>query len=153
MLLLYIKFGNNASERVSEALFCTILDNAAYVEQGYRSGYTQGVADGLSKVNIQYTYHEHIGSAGTTANGCYTSASSTPQYGTHKEYLPTGAINAYICQYCSCTMRYMNEANYQWVTKATEKETCTKNIIGYNYIYSLGCGKTTNTIESATIIY
>ena len=49
------------------------------MESEYLKGYTQGVADGLSKVNVQYTYHVHEGNASTTANGCYI----TPIYHNH----------------------------------------------------------------------
>lgn len=150
-------------------------DNAIYEEQGYRAGYTQGVADGLSKVNIQYTYHVHEGSSGETANGCYT----MPQYHVHSAYGGSCYSPIYHwhgtngCKYeegWKCDRCIVCRTNgcvdlcggscgpyYYWSCGISEGQvtgysiSCglTNAIIGY----SLGCGKTTTTIESATIIY
>ena len=124
-------------------------DNAAYIEQGYRAGYTQGIADGLSKVNVQYTYHVHEGNT-TDGGACYTSYTYTVNGGSHNivgtgKY--SGSNEYYQCVYCgkgeySCNIpKYFNP-----------NEACSKNII-YMTGYQLGCGKTENTIESATIIF
>lgn len=51
------------------------LDNAAYYDQGYSQGWIDGKQNAVGNLNIQYTYHMHKGSAGTTSNGCYTQAS------------------------------------------------------------------------------
>lgn len=107
-------------------------------EEGYREGYTQGIADGLSKVNVQYTYHTHAGNA-SVVGGCY------------------GYCTGYTPVYCNC---------WGWVGGSYGCDNC-HHAVGmhgdgfctgivsneaYTYI-GLVCGKTTDTIESATIVY
>lgn len=113
-------------------------DNATYQEQGYREGYTQGIADGLSKANVQYTYHTHEGNS-SAVGGCY------------------GNCTGYSPEYCSC---------WGWVGGSYGCDNCHHafgmhgsgyctgivNNKPYTYI-GLVCGKTTDTIESATIVY
>lgn len=155
-------------------LLYPILYNAAYVEQGYRKGYTQGVADGLSKVNIQYTYHNHEGSEGTAANGCYTTAvchshisscyarCNGPMYVTKKGTQNSGGSwDAPIqCDWCGGGDTWTAAAQQQHVGQEFPRYRC-QRVTGYSCgkttstveKYTLGCGKTTETIESATIIY
>lgn len=113
-------------------------DNKRSWQNGYNEGYTQGIADGLSKVNIQYTYHVHEGNS-SAVGGCY------------------GNCTGYSPVYCEC---------WGWVGGSYGCDNC-HHALGmhgsgyctgivsnnpYTYI-GLVCGKTTDTIESATIIY
>lgn len=127
------------------------------MESGYRQGYTQGVADGLSKVNIQYTYHVHQGTEGTTANGCYTK----PVYHTHSScYRVCGGHqytisthSSYImvrCESCGAETKEIKDYNSFICGQAVLKCGKTTSTVEK---YTLGCGKTEDTIESATIIY
>jgi len=117
-------------------------DNDIYVEQGYREGYTQGIADGLSKANIQYTYHEHTGNS-SEVGGCYGNCTGYEVVTcTCKSY----AYSDYGCAYCNHAVGMHSINTYgTWCTAIV-------NRIPYTYI-GLVCGKTTETIESATIIY
>lgn len=138
------------------------------METGYREGYTQGVADGLSKVNIQYTYHAHTGNAGTTANGCYTA----PVYHTHISscYSKCGGSvsviyhdnsnNTYVLSCSKCGREssidkaiYWEQTNGDLVSICNQSKLSCKKTTSVIEKYTLGCGKTTETIESATIIY
>lgn len=113
-------------------------DNKRSWQNGYNEGYTQGIADGLSKANIQYTYHVHEGDS-SAVGGCY------------------GNCTGYQPVYCSC---------WGWVGGSYGCDNChhaygmhgsgyCTGIVSNNaYTYiGLVCGKTTDTIESATIIY
>lgn len=131
--------------------------NAAYKEQGYREGYTQGIADGLSKVNVQYTYHVHAGTAGETANGCYTNP-IMKQVISHYEderYHPTvrdddgdGEEHCPNCNILVQTGGFGSKTCFNCYV--TVKNPVYISVVDY---YDLGCGKTEDTIETATIIY
>ena len=138
-------------------------DNAAYMEAGYREGYTQGIADGLSKVNVQYNYHVHEGNE-LMEGGCYitpvyhahnSSCSYTTSYpGTRKwqNFMSGSTAYKWTCTNCG-EVGYAPEKGQEIPCSfcAVRNYTCGKE----NTIerYSLGCGKTEDTIESATIIY
>ena len=139
-------------------MHCAILNNAAYEEQGYRAGYTQGIADGLSKVNVQYTYHVHTGNS-STGSGCYTipitnwnteNCSHPLQSMTYESN-----IGKWVGIYSSGSSRYCPDSSIrrEWTSQQYgtfgHRVNTTQYISGYN----LGCGKNENTIESATIIY
>ena len=146
-------------------------DNAAY--------YAQGVVDGMSEVldnlDVQYTYHVHEGSEGTTANGCYTKA----VYHSHMDscyaqatgtivQIPTyndGGIYAfdYRCNRCNTTTGTIRGDTNEGIHDEQGQLSGTHNC-GYSITvcgkttdtvesYSLGCGKTEETVESVTITY
>ena len=119
----------------------------------------------LDNLDVQYTYHVHEGSEGTSANGCYT----TPVYHNHISSCTNickgtmicvggGEVNGsymhgYKCNYCG----------RQEFSGGSEKPpwSCGKNLGGYGcgmsnttiIGYTLGCGKTEETVESVTITY
>ena len=107
-------------------------------ENGYREGYTQGITDGLSKVNVQYIYHTHTGND-SVIGGCYGNCTG---------YKPIQCncwgwvAGSYGCDNCHHAYG-MHGSGY--CTGIVDHEP-------YTYI-GLVCGKTTDTIESATIIY
>ena len=45
-------------------------------DNGYKEGYTKGVADSLGKAQIVYSYHQHVGNSGQ-AGGCYGNLTGT----------------------------------------------------------------------------
>ena len=107
-------------------------------EEGYTNGYNQGTVDALAKVRIQYTYHVHEGND-TVIGGCY------------------GNCVGYRPVQCNC---------YGWVSGSYGCDNC-HHAVGmhgngyctgivsnepYTYIGPV-CGKTTETIEGATIVY
>lgn len=143
-----------------------VHNNAAY----YASGVVDGLAQALDNLEVQYTYHIHEGSEGTTANGCYI----TPVYHSHVsscysshtsswmhtgEHVQTGTEGQWACQYqCSiCGQRYSQNNNQgshstKPPTKTHSTLICTKSTSTIDN-YTLGCGKNEGDIESAIIIY
>lgn len=128
------------------------------MESGYRQGYTQGIADGLSKVNVQYTYHKHTGNS-STYGGCYTktiyhshsSTCYTQCTGSVGMVSESGGWYYYRCDKCGNNTSGTTEFNYKFA--CTNKIlSCTKTTSTVER-YNLGCGKTTDTIESVTIKY
>lgn len=116
-------------------------DNEKFREIGYRQGYSQGVAEALNKVNVVYTYHEHVGSS-NVEGGCYG-------YLTGTQPVLCGC-NSYVwADYdgngtATCANCWHNHGS----------RTCdaVETYQTYGYI-GLICNKTTDTIESATIQY
>ena len=148
----YIKRLIKASECVSGTLFYHVHDNAAY----YAQGVVDGMAQALDNLNIQYTYHSHSGTA-DNGLGCYTipirhtheNSCYTTVYGVYEKTSDwTGSVYDR-CTRCGDTQG----VGLEGVTHCYGTNlTCTIDttiISGY----SLGCGKTEETIESATIIY
>ena len=118
------------------------------MENGYLEGYTQGVADGLSKVNVQYTYHVHEGDS-SAVGGCYGNKSEIRYNYTYCNctevpdvYWPSWSDNP-LCSECD----HPQHKDGVKCGRQTSKTPYTYNYIG------LTCGKTEDTIESATIIY
>lgn len=134
-----------------DALICNTLYNAAYMENGYRQGYTEGVADGLSKVNVVYTYHAHEGNS-SAVGGCYGNKSEIRYNYTYCScpdaddlYWPSWAGRP-ICGLCD------HPSDTHSGTGSKCGAVTSQTPYTYNYI-GLTCGKTEETIESATIIY
>ena len=115
-------------------------DNHVSWNNGYNEGYTKGAADALGKVNIQYSYHSHAGN-GSQAGGCF---------GYKKGNRPV---------YCGCDS-YAYDKDENGHTRCAnchhnhggEECDAVKSYESYTYI-GLVCGKTEQTIESATIVY
>lgn len=112
-------------------------DNRISWQNGYNEGYSKGVADSLSKVEVVYTYHKHTGN-------CY------------------GPVQGVRPIRCGCTQYVFTDSlpGYQGIASCANckhnhpGETCsgTKGYESYTYT-GLVCGKTEQTIESATIVY
>lgn len=145
----------------------TGADNKNY----YNFAYTQGIADGLSKANVKYIYHEHSGDS-TTGTGCYTVAeyhkhtdscyktvqTGTRKCGTWNCYSNDGSTQHFRCSGCGATAtQHADTSSSGWgmgdhmVPTYSKQLNCTKGneIIGYQ----LGCGKTEESIESAIITF
>lgn len=112
---------------------------------------------------MTYNYHQHTGSS-AEGSGCYT----TPQYHQHTNscYKTCGGNasfdhfdnNGWTAVYhCSQCGRWLsNGQNEQFY--APNNISCYERILNCNKGneitgYSLGCGKTTETLESATVIF
>ena len=135
----------------------TGTDNNNY----YNKAYTQGIADGLSKVNVNYVYHQHVDGNGSvitsstisTKGGCFTTSTpiqETIQVSRSKVAYDPGCNQDNSWGYCSrCGEIYTGwkRPGESW-SSSTVSHTHT---IGY--AYAPGCGKTTSTIESAVISY
>lgn len=115
-------------------------DNKTSWNNGYKEGYSKGVADSLSKVNIIYSYHKH-----TDQNGsCYgTLTGMRPKPCGCDQYSYTTSLPGYegieSCRNC----KHNHPGRVCQADKGYEN---------YTYI-GLVCGKTEQTIESATIVY
>ena len=133
-------------------------DNAAH----YAQGFVDGQQDVTQNLNISYTYHVHEGDA-SASGGCYTKAvmhshtdaCNGPCPGTWGSRVQTvvDGITFYIytCNTCGITK---TTTSYDGVTGTNCGATtivCGKT--GRVESYGLSCGKTEQTIESATIIY
>ena len=141
------------------------------------------MANALDNLDVQYTYHVHEGSASTTANGCYTkenyetcnvtssskylgkSQSENGYYGfsgtrctngnhyyvTEITYNHSFCGNTHIIYSaeCSCASDGWTPHYQSRVVTAGGGTSSHSIFTGYD----VGCGKTEDTIESATIIY
>ena len=121
-------------------------------------GYTNGAADAVNKTNIKYTYHQHSGNS-TNGGGCYGKiVYKTTQVicGSTKARTICGSYQApssttgemtthcyYKCPDCGTVTTQGSGACTGYITKTTSDVDH----------YELNCGKTTSTIESATIIF
>ncbi len=147
-------------------LIGTGADNKNY----YNFAYTQGIADGLSKADVKYIYHEHSGDS-TTGTGCYTS----PIYHTHTNSCYTtsgyncGPVNKvrgpyknasgtdeyqYSCSACGRAFYLCDGGSMagSWHYVSSKVLSCGKTTTTIDS-YSLGCGKTEESIESAIITF
>ena len=117
--------------------------------EGYSQGYAEGMTNAMDNFNIVYTYHEHEGSEGTEANGCYTTANNIlTGYGTHNLRATNEYYDVHMWMECIyCGGRWLNCNIPQYYNPTCDKQP------QYNTTYTLGCGKTEETIESVTIIY
>ena len=132
--------------------------------------YTQGIADGLDKVNVKYTYHTHAGDA-ITGTGCYTTPVFHKHIGNSSSAGGCYTIKALISDYsygcggyqshtipldnglyqcgCGCQAGLNDNCRHRG-PKYGYKVSCNKTESTVER-YDLGCGKTESTIETATI--
>lgn len=115
-------------------------DNRISWNNGYNAGYSKGAADALGKVNIVYTYHSHSGSS-SQVGGCYGYKTGTrPVICGCEHYAYDKDENGHT----RCANCYHNHGG--------DRCDAVRGYEPYNYI-GLVCGKTEQTIESATIVY
>ena len=108
-------------------------------QNGYNEGYAQGIADSLDKVEVVYTYHEHTGDE-SQVGGCYGTLTGTkPVLCGCIQYVHTDSLGHSTCANC-------------WHNHGANKCGGIVSYKQYEYI-GLACGKTEETIESATIVY
>ena len=135
-------------------------DNAAYEEQGYRAGYVQGVAEGSSNnatnATISYVYHQHIDSCyGTcsvvtsypdTSMGYYgkcPSATCPNSWGWHNVHSGNTIIWSCGTRKSGASYVFCSTCGNSWFPGVDMSHSC----------QTILCGKTEDTVESATIIF
>lgn len=123
-------------------------DNTAFYNQGYVDGFNEI----MDSVGISYVYHEHTGSA-DAGDGCYTS----PVYHSHSSSCYT-SVPVTPAHKSTCAWHHETDAWGNLITMwdcdcsySKQVLNCSRGseIVGWN----LGCGKTTSTIESATLTF
>ena len=136
--------------RLKISVITKIWNNDTYYNLGYAEGFSK-----IENASLSYTYHIHKDSEGITqksdyhaniSGGCFTKE--------NKEvgicggvFLNDGHDNYY--HWIKC-----NKCGYRISTDwGAAGNTCTRSYYTGAVYYSLGCGKTDNTIESATIIF
>ena len=121
---------------------------------GYNLGYTQGFTDAQNSTGeIQYIYHEHVDDcygpctiisevAGNTGY-CWGMCSKCGAYGTKNPH--SSNILTYSCGYKETVVWYAvcPDCNQGYHTNNSASHSC----------QIITCGKTTDTLESATIIF
>lgn len=114
-------------------------DNRKSWQNGYNEGYSKGMADSLDNANVVYTYHEHSGDS-SQIGGCYGMLTGTKEVlcGCNA-YVYTDIFGVSTCANC-------------WHNHGASKCAAVSSYKPYEYI-GLACGKTEQTIESATIVY
>ena len=115
----------------------------------------------MDNLNIIYTYHTHKDGEGNVINAEYL-ASSGGCYTNEKEIKETVSVYITKTEYAAHVQSYMcygtcSRCGYVSVSPTVFQQdpiyTNGKHTHSLGYYYYLGCGKTADTIESATIIY
>lgn len=138
-----------------------IIGNGADNKSYYAKGYVEGKAESLGGTNISYVYHKHIGSP-SQEGGCYTKAVYKNKNETVTEVCPgyyhyiatevNGAL-IFACDKCGRDQALSAEYGTDYTAKCPNTSwTHTKTVKVLDH-YDPGCGKTTSTIESATITF
>ena len=126
-------------------LIALCVNNAAY----YAQGVVDGMANALDNLDVQYTYHVHSGDA-STIGGCYGNITKQcpGRYITTKEsWFNRCWWSVITCN--SCGVSWTNEDGDYAYKAGSDRGKCTRAVSGIG----LSCGKTEQTIASATIIY
>lgn len=117
----------------------------------YNQGYSKGVAEALNSSLIQYVYHEHTGNS-SSGGGCYGKI----------VYKTTQVLCGSTNKYVSGSYESGGTTHYYYTCNVCGKTTTSGAGACKGYItvttsdidhYELNCGKTTGTIESATITF
>ena len=150
----------------------TGVDNQSY----YDKGYAQGYKDAQEGVDVEYTYHTHKDASGSirddsyqssVSGGCFTKPAEALTYETcyhlcgHSEPSYEGSTgnfqNVYRSYFGAGSMSQCTKGSYMdWTAENYEGRFQTHQIatgtsfLGY---YTVGCGKSESSIESATITF
>ncbi len=132
-------------------------DNISY----YNQGYVAGKAETMDGVDISYTYHAHTGSP-SEGGGCYTKTVYKNEKKTITEACPgyyhyiATEVNGdliFSCDKCGMDQALSAEYGTGYISKCPNTSwTHTVTVQVFDH-YDPGCGKTTSTIEAATIIF
>lgn len=143
-----------------------VIGNGADNHDYYNQGYVDGYAAVVNAAQISYIYHQHMGSD-SEGGGCYTE----PLYHSHSDscYAVVGeepgtcpcastswstGTDGYGDDFCG-TCRHNTHGNTPcgMPVMLPVKDTVCGYSSGAVIGYGLGCGKSTATIESATIVF
>ena len=127
-----------------------------------------GFENATENIDIQYTYHEHTGTS-STKGGCYTVdvacggtkdlKLNSPSCYNGRSWGNCHTSSGYVCSTHGC---YYDSSKGQMNCKCPGHYECKScgavhdslyGICNVTRSYTVGCGKTTDTIESATIIF
>lgn len=135
-----------------------IIGNGADIADSYNRGFADGYAEKMDDISIEYVYHEHTGNS-TDSGGCYGARVAVTVTCTHAysydELQPDGMHKCYgLYEGTHCNMHpdrlewYITEEAFQAGVRGSGQHS-----IETGYYYALNCGKTEDTIESATIVF
>lgn len=141
-----------------------IVGNGADNQAFYNKGYTDGFAEKLDGLSIEYIYHEHVGDS-SVQGGCYTVEQK--HYGvSYNTYFDnareTKIINGQVYTFLGVGCR---DCGKDYVTNWCEETQPEYSVRGpypahvncpgvlLPSTWDLGCGKSTWTIESAVIVF
>lgn len=145
----------------------TGADNNSYYTQGYTKGWADGYDEKLDNIDVEYVYHVHTGSP-SSGGGCYSQPINEPIVKTCTVYVggcEGGGTSDASGEHCTCEYEETHRDCGQRPYRGTRTHrnpphygpaTYTHDYIdGYRFTgkYALGCGKTEQTIESATIVF
>lgn len=160
----------------------SLLLSLQLLHSNNKSYYNLGYLDGFNKVmdsaTIEYQYHKHIDADGnpitasTTASisgGCLTSGSHVHENGCMSTCTVTATCtnsyqgesgnwcNTFEYKHSSCGQGTTSGSSWQPYSRKGQTFTDTHTYYSCNNLpintYSVGCGKTENSIDSATIIF
>lgn len=141
-----------------------IIGNGADNQAFYNQGYSDGLNKALNGARISYVYHQHTGNS-TSGGGCYTVYRTSPgvSYNCGRVVGYSGEVPnlnwSIVCSYCSGAITNVWDAHLNELGMNVDQYAATLNHVGCPYAtngsswYETGCGKTTSTIESATITF
>lgn len=126
-------------------------DGSGYIDTSgvYSQGYIDGQNNVTANLNISYKYHEHSGNS-SVVGGCYGNVSGTRTCG-GRYYVYMNA-SGWIASCYSCGTNGVVGQSSQYAAEAWASGKSCGAKVPYTSI-GVVCGKTTDTIESATIIY
>lgn len=144
----------------------TGADNNFYYNQGYTKGWADGYDEKLDNIDVEYVYHVHTGSP-DNGGGCYSQPINEPIVKSCRVIVGgcEGGGTSEPDGHCTCeyetthyncgagssrgTRRHMNPPHF------SSTQYNHDYIDGYRFTgkYALGCKKTEQTIESATIVF
>lgn len=121
-----------------------VIGNGKNEENSYNEGYSKGVADGLGKANIVYTYHNHDDS-------CYTVCNYTRELGEPWSQYQDYYSRTFWYQWERADHSYCGNREKQHVFDTRDQAYDPGRWTGSHKIFI--CTKTEKTIESATIVF
>ena len=152
-----------------ELILGTGADNDTYFDQGY----AEGMAYATNNTEISYTYHKHVDNDGNEQNssyqangrgGCFTTENIvyTTTTGTcggwigysHTSQIYDDVANKWVnWKFYRCTRCGQEYAEDHVPPSSSCTKTVNKRVDSGKRYYTVGCGKTESSIESATITF
>ncbi len=130
-----------------ELILGTGADNQAY----YNQGYTDGLNKAMDAAHIDYIYHTHTGDA-SAGTGCYTKRTYGDSSGVHfySTWMSSGYRHWSVqCKDCFEIFTNVSEAQPDWKNRVKSHPNCPAHPNGW----TIGCGKTSSTVEQYIISF